>query len=101
MFMKVYYIIFYTALLFLVSASFAQDSYWEVLFDGTSTDAFRGYKMESFPDQSWKVEDGALVAQTGVPNVDFVTSEPYKDFELMFEWKTSKAGNSGVFFHIK
>jgi len=74
---------------------------WIILFDGKSTDALRGYKMENFPDQCWKVEDGALEAQTGVPNIDFVTKESFKDFELEFDWKTSKAGNSGVFFHIR
>ena len=50
---------------------------------------------------SWKVEDGALVTQTGVPNVDLLTKEEYKDFELEFDWKVSIAGNSGVFFHMQ
>ena len=79
----------------------AQKSKWTVLFDGGSTDKFRGYNMPSFPHDAWKVEDGALVTQTGVPNIDLVTREAYKNFELKFEWKVSKAGNSGVFFHMK
>jgi len=57
--------------------------------------------MTSFPEEAWKVEDGALATQTGVPNIDLVTKESYKNFELDFDWKTSKAGNSGVFFHMK
>jgi hypothetical protein len=74
---------------------------WANLFDGKSTDKLRGYKMDRFPDQAWKIEEGALVTQTGVPNIDLVTTDTYKDFELVFDWKVSKAGNSGVFFHVQ
>ena len=86
--------------LFLVSPGQAQGNGWTILFDGSSTDKFRGYNMQTFPG-SWKVEDGALVTLTGVPNVDLVTKDAYKDFELEFEWKVSIAGNSGVFFHMQ
>ena len=86
--------------LFFASLCQAQGKKWAILFDGISTDKFRGYNMQTFPD-SWKVEDGALVTLTGVPNVDLVTKEAYKDFELEFEWKVSIAGNSGVFFHMQ
>ncbi|AKD53884.1 3-keto-disaccharide hydrolase [Spirosoma radiotolerans] len=73
---------------------------WEYLFDGKSTDKLRGYKMTSFPTDAWKVEDGALVAQTGVPNIDLVTKDSYKNFELALDWKVSVAGNSGVFYYM-
>ncbi len=92
-------------ILYLMFCSFAntaaQKGKWMILFDGKSTENFRGYNMESFPSDAWKIEEGALATQTGVPNVDLVTKEPYKDFELDFEWKVSKAGNSGVFFHMQ
>ncbi|MEO7802029.1 MAG: DUF1080 domain-containing protein [Ginsengibacter sp.] len=79
----------------------AQNHKWETLFDGQSTGKLRGYNMQSFPDSAWKVEDSALVTQTGVPNIDLVTKESYKNFELEFEWKVSEGGNSGIFFHMK
>ena len=79
----------------------AQTGKWETLFDGGSTSKLRGYQMDSFPGKAWKVENGALVTQTGVPNIDLVTKETYKNFELVFDWKVSKAGNSGIFFHMK
>ena len=81
-------------------ASFAQKGKWVTLFNGKSTDKLRGYMMDSFPSQAWKVEDGALVAQTNVPNVDFLTKDTYKNFELTFKWAMSKAGNSGVFYYV-
>lgn len=74
---------------------------WESLFDGKSVESLRGYKMQTFPAQAWKVEDGALVTQTDVPNIDLVTKKNYQNFELAFDWKVSEAGNSGVFFHVQ
>jgi len=80
---------------------YAQDTYkWEIIFDGSSTDKLRGYKMAGFPD-AWKVENGALVAQTNVPNVDLVTKETYTNFDLTLEWAMSKAGNSGIFYNVQ
>jgi hypothetical protein len=66
-------------------ASAQKKDQWTYLFNGKSTAALRGYKMNSFPADAWKVEDGALVAQTGVPNIDLVTKENYKNFELVLD----------------
>ena len=88
-------------LVFLTHVCKAQKSKWITLFDGSSTDKFRGYNMQSFPDSAWKIEDGALVTQTGVPNIDLVTKDAYKNFELVLDWKVSQGGNSRIFFHMK
>ncbi|PCJ97096.1 MAG: hypothetical protein COA50_05510 [Flavobacteriaceae bacterium] len=74
---------------------------WEVLFDGENTDNFRGYKIEAFPTHAWEVVDGAISTLTDVENIDIVTQGMYTNFELVFEWKVSKAGNSGVFYHLQ
>src|ERR1700730_15921304 len=34
----------------------AKKGKWKVLFDGKSTDAWRGFRQDSFPDKTWKVE---------------------------------------------
>ncbi|CAN5261765.1 hypothetical protein BH09BAC6_BH09BAC6_03870 [soil metagenome] len=82
--------------------SFAQNGHkWHTLFAGKSVKELRGYKMDAFPFDAWKIDDGALVAQTGVPNVDFLTKEVYTNFDLTFEWAVSKAGNSGVFYNVQ
>ena len=73
---------------------------WQVLFNGSSTDKLRGYQMDGF-SSAWKVEDGLLKTVTGVSNVDLITKEQYKDFELEFEWNALTGGNSGVFFHVQ
>jgi len=87
-------------LLIVATAGRAQKGNWVYLFDGKSVAALRGYMMDSFPSQAWKVEDGALAAQTNVPNVDFLTRNKYKNFELSLEWAVSKGGNSGVFYYV-
>ncbi|NJB69883.1 hypothetical protein GGR42_000345 [Saonia flava] len=91
--------IFVALLILLSSKGYSQE--WEVLFDGANINALRGYKMDTFPTDRWEVVDGALSTITDVQNVDIVTKEMYQDFELVFEWKVSKAGNSGVFFHVQ
>jgi hypothetical protein len=88
------------SLLVLAAAGRAQKGKWVYLFDGKSVAALRGYMMDSFPSQAWKVEDGALVAQTNVPNVDFLTRNKYQNFELSLQWAVSKGGNSGVFYYV-
>ncbi len=76
------------------------DAGWTVLFDGTSTDAFRGYKAEAYPGDKWKVEDGTLHVLPG-KGTDLMTKEQYENFELELEWKTSPGGNSGVIYRVQ
>jgi hypothetical protein len=73
---------------------------WITLFDGKSTDAFRGYKRDSFPNKGWKVENGLLKTIPGGDVVDLVTKENFENFELQLEWKISPGGNSGVMYHV-
>ncbi len=77
------------------------DHRWHYLFNGRSLNELRGYKMNGFPSVAWKVEDGALVAQTGVPNVDLVSRETYTNFDLTLKWKMSVGGNSGIFYNVQ
>jgi hypothetical protein len=68
---------------------------WRLLFDGRTTDGWRGFKLNNMPD-GWKVVDGALtrVAAAG----DILTTQKFKNFELDLEWKISEGGNSGIFY---
>src|ERR1700760_1101613 len=77
------------------------DQTWHYLFDGKSVKELRGYQMTEFPFNAWKIEDGSLVAQTGVPNVDFLTKDAYTNFDLTLEWAVSKGGNSGIFYNVQ
>lgn len=75
-----------------------QDSGWEVLFDGTSTDAFRGWKKDTFPEKGWVIDGDALHIQADSKAGDIVTKKQYASFDLRFEWKVAKGSNSGVIY---
>ena len=49
------------------------DKDWEVLFDGTSTDAFRGYGISEFPEGVWIVSNGVLMTNPDTANRDLIT----------------------------
>jgi hypothetical protein len=68
---------------------------WRLLFDGASTNGWRGYKMSAMPP-GWHVSDGTL-AKEG-PTGDIVTTDQFGNFELQLEWKIASGGNSGVFY---
>ena len=75
-----------------------------VLFDGETLNGWRGYGKDHVGTR-WCVEDGAIKfngsgageAQTG-DGGDIIFTHKFKNFELQFEWKVSKGGNSGVFY---
>lgn len=79
---------------------------WQLLFDGKSTDGWRGYNRETFPEAGWGVEDGDLVvmasdgSEEGLGG-DIVTEAEFTDFELVFDFLVTPEGNSGVFFRVQ
>ena len=78
----------------------AKKGKWKVLFDGQSTDAWRGFRQDSFPNKTWKVEDGTLRTIVGSESHDIITKEKYGDFELKLEWKIAPGGNSGIIYLV-
>ena len=74
---------------------------WLLLFDGSTTDNWRGYNMNEFPD-SWDIQDGSLTmsTRTGGESKDIITTRTYGNFAFSVEFKLSKAGNSGVIFQV-
>jgi len=83
---------------------------WKLLFDGHSTEGWRGYEMKQVPE-GWKALDGALVRVSGGPGGkgagggdDLITIEQFEDFELTLEWKIAKGakkgGNSGILYRV-
>src|SRR3954464_11044196 len=68
---------------------------WRPLFDGTNTDAWRGYKTQTLP-AGWRIADGVLTKTGSVG--DLLTKDQFGNFELALDWKLSKGGNAGVFY---
>jgi len=78
----------------------AKPAQWEILFDGTSMDHWRGYRRSSFPDKAWMVENGTLKTIKGGETVDLITKDQYQNFALDLEWRISSNGNSGVMIRV-
>ena len=84
------------------------DNDWIVLFDGTSTEGWRGYNGKTLPP-GWIIEDNTLTFKTELGlEQDYVGgkdiiygAEEFDNFELYIEWKLPKGGNSGIFYHLK
>jgi hypothetical protein len=74
---------------------------WQLLFDGTTTDGWRGYNMQDFPD-CWSIEDGSFTMNTqgGGEDQDIITTRKYRDFALSLEYKLTSAANSGIIYQI-
>jgi hypothetical protein len=72
---------------------------WELLFDGKTFDGWRNFGKDSIV--GWVIDSGSLLAlgQGGDHANDIITIDQFRDFELSLEWKTSKGGNSGIFFN--
>ena len=82
----------------------AEDPNVIVLFDGSSTDGWRGYDKTTLP-AAWTIEDGCLKingsgnGEAGAKDGgDIIYDRKFKNFELTFEWKVGKGSNSGVFY---
>jgi hypothetical protein len=79
---------------------------WKLLFDGKTTQGWRGYRMKEMPP-GWTVADGALVRLKGGAGGkgagggdDIVTLEEFDHFDFSLEWKIVSNGNSGVLYHV-
>lgn len=74
---------------------------WKLLFNGKTLNGWRDYQGKEVKGP-WKVEDGLLAAQgKGSDSTGYLISEgQYENFILIFDWKTSELGNSGVFYHV-
>lgn len=74
---------------------------WILLFDGETTKGWRGYNHADVSG-GWVAKDHMLVClgKGGDTDGDIVTEKQYENFELKLEWNISKAGNSGIFYHV-
>ena len=84
---------------------------WKLLFDGKTFNGWRGLGRDHVPKGLWVVENGQIrkiknsdmkQLQDGSPVEpgDLMTVDTYENFELSFEWKIEKEGNSGLKYNV-
>jgi len=74
---------------------------WHLLFDGETTAGWVEITGKPFPANCWKVEDGSLKALVAGGFQDIRTTQTFTSFDLQFDWKMSKDGNSGVKYFVQ
>jgi len=77
---------------------------WILLFDGETSEGWRGYGKDHFP-AAWEIVDGTLHIQgsgrgeAGAKDGgDIIYDREFQNFHLKLEWKVSEGGNSGIFY---
>ncbi|WP_282148845.1 3-keto-disaccharide hydrolase [Algibacter lectus] len=78
---------------------------WKLLWDGKTTNGWRGAKLDEFPESGWQIEDGVLsvLASGGAESTaggDIVTTEQFGDFELTVDFKLTPGANSGIKYYV-
>ncbi len=78
---------------------------WKMLWDGKTTEGWRGARLEDFPQQGWEIKNGILtvLASGGAESAaggDIVTEELYGDFELKADFKITEGANSGIKYYV-
>ena len=73
---------------------------WTLLFDGAT---FTGWEDPAKKGtDSFTIEDGCLKAKSHPRyQEDLFSEQTFGDFELVFDWRISKGGNSGVKYRIQ
>ena len=78
---------------------------WKLLWDGKTTNGWRGAKLNTFPEKGWVIENGELtvLASGGGESEaggDIVTTEKYGNFELQLDFKLTEGANSGIKYYV-
>ena len=76
-----------------------------LLFDGNSTEGWRGVGKETFPEKGWQVLDGILMVESSggaeaTYGGDIVTVDEYSTFEFSLDFKLTEGANSGIKYFI-
>lgn len=78
---------------------------WRLLFDGTTTKGWRGYKKPDMAGLRWIVKDGAVCLPPAdgsdtLGRRDIISADTFGDFELTWQWQVQAGSNSGVKYFV-
>ncbi len=75
---------------------------WKLLFNGKDMGAWDDPRRKTPTGDAWTIEDGCLKARAKARiTEDLFTQDSFGDFELVFDWRISPGGNSGLKYRIQ
>ena len=70
---------------------------WQLLFDGRTTEGWRGFRKDGFP-KGWEVSGGTIHHVNG--GGDLITAKQYASFELQIDFMVTPGTNSGIMYRV-
>lgn len=74
---------------------------WKLLFDGKTTQGWKGAKLGEFPSSVFVVDNGIIkIHKATVNSGGIITEKKYRNFELLVDFKITDGANSGIKYFI-
>ena len=79
---------------------------FKMLWDGKTTNGWRGAKLSSFPKNGWIINNGIITVEASDGKEarnggDIITIEKFRNFELSVDFLISEGANSGIKYLVK
>ena len=74
----------------------AGSSQWKPLLGDNTTNVWRTYGGNGFPQTGWSIEGDVLHLKPGGKGGELVSVETFDNFELAWEWKVAPKANNGL-----
>lgn len=78
---------------------------WQLLWDGKTSEGWRGARLNTFPEKGWTIRDGILTVEKGnggesTNGGDIVTTKKYRNFMLSVDFQITEGANSGIKYFV-